>query len=343
MVVLGGSLHHPGGVEAFCDRAAAAVSSRSGKWQAEWWPTDTAYFSRQRLPAVREAWRRVKGLGPDDLVWLQWSTLLDLLFLFRLRLRGVPVMVTPHLGSRSRLQRSPVLRRLSARLLARANRIGLLFDGQETEIALPAAVRRSTIGTFLPEEALTQPAAAKADKPLHLIHAGRLSAEKGAFRMVELCAALRDRQLPFSAQIIGSAEPSVVAALAVAIEEAGLAPSLTLSGWMDGPALRQALAQADVLVHLSELDSFPLIVLEALAAGAIPIVAEMAGASAMVRRYDGFVTPASRIAAAADWLVGEGGETLRRRGARASVAVREDYAWRTIVHQLERAAEAVLP
>lgn len=284
----------------------------------------------------------MQGLGPDDLVWLQWSTLLDLLFLYRLRSRGVPVMVTPHLGSRSRLQRSPLLRRLSARLLARADRIGLLFEGQEAEIALPSTVPRSTIGTFLPEEVLTQSAAAKADKPLQLIHAGRLSAEKGAFRAVALCAALRERDFPFSARIIGSAEPAVVAALAAAIDEAGLAPWVTLSGWMDGPALRQALAQADVLVHLSELDSFPLIVLEALAAGAVPIVAEMAGASAMVRRYDGFVTPGGSIAAAADWLVGEGGDALRSRGARASVAVREDYAWRAIVNRLEQAAEATL-
>lgn len=343
MVVLGGSLHHRGGLEAFCERAAAAVGRHSTKLKAEWWPTDTAYFSPRRLPALWEAWHRIKGLGSDDLVWLQWSTLLDLLFLCRLRSRGVRVMVTPHLGSRSRLQRSAVLRRLSARLLARADRIGLLFDGQEAEIALPSTVPRSTIGTFLPEEALTHPAAAKADKPLHLIHAGRLSAEKGAFRMVALCAALRERNLTFSAGIIGSAEPAVVAGLAAAIEEARLAPRITLSGWMDGTALRQALAQADVLVHLSELDSFPLIVLEALAAGVIPIVADMAGASAMVRRYDGFVTPAGSIAPAADWLVREGGEALRSRGARASVAVREDYAWSSIVRRLERAAEEVLP
>jgi hypothetical protein len=41
--------------------------------------------------------------------------------------------------------------------------------------------------------------------------------------------------------------------------------------------MQQALREADVLVHLSTIDSFPLIVLEALAAGTLPLVFPMAG------------------------------------------------------------------
>jgi glycosyltransferase involved in cell wall biosynthesis len=340
IVILGGSLHLYGGLEAFCDRAATAITRHSPTWQAAWWPTETAYFSFSRLTALQHSWWQLDNLDTTDLVWLQWSTLLDLLFLWRAKAQGVPVLVTPHLGARSRLQRSALLRRLSARLLARADRLGLLFDGQVSEIELPAAVPCATIGTFLPEEALTLPVAARRDEPLRLFHAGRLSADKGTFRMIELCALLQQRGIPFSGQIVGRADPDVTAAIVAAIEAAGLAHALTLTGWMDGAALRDALGRADVLVHLSELDAFPLIVLEALAAGALPIVADMAGAAYMVRRYDGFLASGSSVAAAADWLAGQGREDLRQRGASAAAAVRHDHAWPMIVARLEQAAGA---
>jgi glycosyltransferase involved in cell wall biosynthesis len=342
MLVLGGSLHHPGGLEAFCERAASAVTAHASGWQARWLPTESAYFSPARLATVQAAWARAGDLGGVDLVWLQWSTLIDLLFLQRIRMRGVPVLVTPHLGAASRLQRSSLLRRISLRLLSRADRLALLFDGQNGEIALPPAVPRSTVGTFLPAEVLTAPSAQARGDRLRLIHAGRLSAEKGAFRMVELCAMLRGRNLPFTAQIVGSAEPAVLEALTAAIASADLGDRMEMSGWMDGPALRNALSRADVLVHLSELDSFPLIVLEALAAGTVPVVADMAGAASMVRRYGGLVTPGSSVAAAADWIVAQDLAALRRQALLAAGRVREELGWEHVVRRLEQAAEATL-
>jgi glycosyltransferase involved in cell wall biosynthesis len=342
MVVLGGSLHHRGGLEAYCERAVDAVSRHARHWEATSLPTDTAYFSPRRWRSVWRAWRRLEGLAGVDLVWLQWSTLLDLLLLLRARRLGLTVLVTPHLGARARLQRWPILRRLCTAMLGRADRLALLFDDQGGEIALPPGVPRPTIGTFLPEEALAPPTKAATGDRLRLVHAGRLSVEKGTFRLVELCALLRDRAVPFSARIIGRADEAVMTGLAEAIDRAGLAADVTLAGWMDGPALREELAGADVLVHLSELDSFPLIVLEALAAGAVPLVADMAGAAAMVRRYGGFVTPVGHVAAAADWLAGQDPNALRRRGAEAGAGVRQDHDWRRMVDRLEDIADATL-
>ncbi|SFS10990.1 glycosyltransferase family 4 protein [Sphingomonas jatrophae] len=341
LLVLGGSLHHPGGLEAYCERAAAAVQLHSRRWTAAWWPSETAYFKPARMAAVRDVWRRLDQVEAD-LVWLQWSNLLDLVLLQRLHAQGLPVLVTPHLGAASRLQRLPLLRRLSTRLLAQADRLALLFDAQDREIALPPALPRDRIGTFLPEEALSESIAPREGSHLRLIHAGRLSREKGTFRMVELCAALRDRGMPVSARIVGRAEPAVMAELNQAISAADLGDVLHLTEWLDGPALRAALGEADVMVHLSELDSFPLIVLEALAAGALPVVADMAGAADMVRRYDGLVTRGSSVAAAADWLAGQELAAIRRRGAEAAVQVRAEQAWPQLVARLEGIADATV-
>lgn len=342
MIVLGGSLSHQGGLEAFCHRAEAAIDRHAGGWRATWWSTDTAYLAPRRLPAALRAWRRLAradGLAVD-LVWLQWSTASDLLFLWWAKAHGLPVMVTPHLGANSRLQRVPALRALCLRLLARADRLALLFAEQGREIALPPAVPRTLVGTFLPELTLTAFPASRRDGPLRLIHAGRLSHGKGTFRMIELCATLRDRGVAFDARIVGRADAATRGQLVRAIAHADLGGSLALVDWLDEAALIAALGEADVLIHLSRLDSFPLIVLEALAAGTVPIVADMAGARAMVAAYAGFVVTGDTIEAAADWLAAQDAAELRRRATEIAERVRREQAWESAVARLMSAAEA---
>lgn len=342
MIVLGGSPHHPGGLEGFCERATTAINRHTTGWTAKWQPSDTAYAGVRRLPAIYRAWRRLDRLDGVALVWLQWSTLLDLMLLRRLRTLDVPVMVTPHLGANSRLQRVPVLRALCLRLLGHADRLALLFPEQDSEIALPAAVPRTPVRTFLPEIALASPARPNPDTTLHLIHAGRLSHGKGTFRMVELCAALRARGMPVEGRIVGRADPATMAALVCAIADAGLGDTLTLIDWLDETALIAALADADILVHLSELDSYPLIVLEALAAGTVPVVADMIGARAMVARYGGFVSDGSSVAAAADWLAAQDCVRLRHDAAASAMRVRQDHSWTACVDRLVEAANLTI-
>ncbi|WBO20846.1 glycosyltransferase [Sphingomonas abietis] len=346
MIILGGSRHHRGGLEAFCERAAIALPRHAANWQATWWPTDTAYFSLRHLGALVRAWRRLGRVKPRevDLIWLQWSTFADLLFLRRALALGIPVMATPHLGANARLQRVPVLRALSTRLLARADRIALLFAGQDTEIALPSGVPRTVTGSFLPETALSARRSIEGTAPLKLIHASRLSHGKGTFRMVALCATLRAQGIAFHAQIAGRADPATMAELRQAIADADLGASLTLTDWMNEAALIDALERTDILVHLSELDSFPLIVLEALAAGTMPIVADMTGARAMAERYGGFVATGTDggVTAAADWLATQDLADLRHRAADVAAAVRREQAWESCVGRVVDAANTTI-
>jgi glycosyltransferase involved in cell wall biosynthesis len=342
MIVLGGSLHHPGGLEAFCERATTAITNHADGWRAEWIPTETAYFRPALWAGVRDAWRKVSRLKQIDIIWLQWSTLLDLLFLILAKRRGFRVLVTPHLGAGARLQRSAILRAICNRWLRSADGFGLLFAEQDREIDLPKSVPRSVVGTFLPRKLFETPILAREGPVLRLLHAGRLSAEKGTFRMIELCRQLHERQIPFSAMIVGRADSETVKSIRHAIATSGVEERVTLSDWMDGQSLSETLSETDVLVHLSALDSFPLIVLEAQIAGAVAIVADMAGASNMVRNYGGFVTRHSEVEAAADWVAQQDLSSLRLGAADAAANARRDYAWDVVAKAVTKAADRAM-
>lgn len=344
MLVLGGSHAHWGGLESFCSRAADAVNAADAGWAAEWQTTDTAYLTPRGVPraAARLAVLPRAARANVDLVWLQWSAMADLAFLWQARALGLPVMVTPHLGANARLQRVPALRRACAALLKGADRLALLFAGQETEIALPAGVSRSMIRTFLPPACLTTPLPDRRGATLRLVHAGRLSEGKGTFRTVALCAALRAEGIRVSARIIGRADAETMAALRAAIAAEDLGNAITLIEWVDEAELIRLLSEADVLAHLSTLDSFPLIVLEAMAMGVLPVVGEMAGARAMVARHGGYVARGSAAEDAARWLAAMPREALREAGMAAARSVRADYGWRACAEQVTSAADATL-
>lgn len=340
MLVLGGAGYHPGGLEAFCARAAEAVTAADCGWTAEWWPTDAAYLNATRLPRLARRLWALQGAQRIDLVWLQFSSLADLAFLAGARVRRIPVLVTPHLGANARLQRVAVLRRACTRLLQLADRIGVLFDGQGGEIALPPGVPQSTVRTFLPPASLAQPVPRKAVGPLRLIHAGRLSEAKGTFRTIELCAALRTRGVPFTARIVGRSDEPTMARLRADVAAAGLGNRIELIDWLSPDALQQALGEADVLAHLSLLDAYPLIVLEAMATGAVPVVGEMAGAKSIIETHGGYV--ARDAVDAADWIAAQPIEQLRRRGSAIATDVRSAYRWDACAAQAIAAAEATL-
>lgn len=341
--ILGGSPQQWGGLESYCDRAARALSSFSPVWL----PTHTAYMRPFSLKAVAGSLRQLQLLqrGGLDVVWLQLSNLPDLIYLLWARLLRLPVIVTPHFGSNSRLQIIPFRRWLVKTLLGQADALGLLFAGQEREIALPDGPPRYAIGTFLPQSSLSgqDQVVADGDRPLSLLHAARFSAEKGSFLTIDLCRQLADRGIAFSARLVGRADAETMQALHQAITDAGLTDRITMIDWLGEEDLQAALRQTDVLVHLSLLDAYPLIVLEALAGGAVPLVRPMAGAVSMVDHYGGHVVAGTDPARdAADWLAAMPLAELRSLGQRLSAAVRADYDWDVCAQRVIDIAAGVL-
>ena len=57
LLILGGSAKHTGGVEAFAERATAALLRRDPNWRIHQIATETAYLTMKRMPVVlRQLW-----------------------------------------------------------------------------------------------------------------------------------------------------------------------------------------------------------------------------------------------------------------------------------------------
>jgi glycosyltransferase involved in cell wall biosynthesis len=344
VLILGGTPSHAGGVEAFCRRAHDAVSL-GARVEVDWLPTNTAYLrpatAAQAWQSLRIFWRRHnEGWSA---IWLQYVNIADLAFLLAARIAGLRVVVTPHLGVNWKSTRITLLRELSRALLSLSSKFAYLSETQLRELTLPAGVPRCQIHTFLPRTIGMRQLAVESRagrQPLKLIHAGRLSHGKGTFLFLDVCAALKKRGIPFVADVIGGCDEETRVSLSARIEQEGLKEDVSLFPAMGEEELMRRLATADFLVHLSVLDSFPLIVLEALAAGVYPICVDLPGARKMTEDYCGRVVPLDNAAqGAVDILCNQDLEIARAEASRARNKVLDDYDWSTCVRLLERCIE----
>jgi glycosyltransferase involved in cell wall biosynthesis len=343
LLIVGGSPRHLGGVEAFCDRSIVALSD-CGDWQIGRIPADTAFLTWRRLPAVLQGLARVFRLRAReiDCVWLQYANLPDLMYLAFAKLLGLRVMVTPHLGTNWRSQSNPALRKLSGWLLGFADRLALISRTQETEVNLPSTVSRSYIRNFLPAAILSSEPPARGVAPaLQIIHSGRLSEGKGTFLFVEVCQQLRAKSVPFFARITGAGDAPTMRRLNAMIAEYRLEEHVAVLGRVPDAELIELLRQSDLLVHLSRIDSYPLIVLEAVACGVAPLCLDLAGARDMVNAYGGHVVGSTRaVEETADFIGRQDVEDLRRRARGSAILVREDSSWVRCAAALDAALRA---
>ena len=277
LLTLGGSPNHLGGVEAFCERSKQALETRR-KCQVEHLPTSTAFLTLRRVPVLFMGLSTLVSRRREkfDCVWLQYVSLPDLMYLLVAKATGFRVMVTPHLGSNWRSQSNPFLRWLSGWALSFADRLALISKTQELEISLPKRVPRSYIRNFLPPSILTGEISEATGAPaaMQLIHSGRLSEGKGTFLFVEVCHQLRAAGVPFFARITGGADEQTLLRLQRMIADRGLGEQVVVLGRVPDAELLDLLRGSDVLVHLSRIDSYPLIVLESTACAMFPICME---------------------------------------------------------------------
>lgn len=155
---------------------------------------------------------------------------------------------------------------------------------------------------FVPNAvALDGPRAALAhvgDAPL-IVAGGRLHEKKGFDVLIRAMALLRDRGVAARCRIAGEgAERPRLEAL---IADLGLADRVALTGWTDD--LPAVLAEGDVFAFPSHQEGFPLVLLQAMAAG-LPIVSSaIDGPNAMIRGgMNGVLVADADPAALADGL-----------------------------------------
>jgi glycosyltransferase involved in cell wall biosynthesis len=116
---------------------------------------------------------------------------------------------------------------------------------------------------------------APAATPLRLVHIGRLIRSKGVFEMVEGLA-LAQRQ-GVAAHLVIAGDGPAAAELREAVDRLGLAAQVTFAGPTFGEAKVKLLGEADVLVFPTyHREGLPYALLEAMAAGLVPITTRVA-------------------------------------------------------------------
>ena len=340
ILVVGGTLSHRGGLESFCERARDALVELGGH-RVDWVHSNTAYLKVTTLGQLATCIWTLFRLRKQKwgCLWLQYASLPDLLLLSVTHLFGYRVLVTPHLGSSAFSQSNPLLRRLGVRLLGLAHGIALISTSQAEELALPPAVPQHHIRTFLPRRFPAELGFTRGQsEKLALVHAGRLSDAKGTFLFLEVCATLNRLGYDFSAQLIGSCDEATQRRISAFIHSNDLAMRIEVIGLMPEGRLLAALSVADVLIHLSEVDSFPLIVLEAIGCGVFPICKDLPGARFITQNYCGhLVAGPNAVSDVVNILAGASPATLRCTAARARQWLVNDYAWSNCVTALEAA------
>jgi glycosyltransferase involved in cell wall biosynthesis len=191
-----------------------------------------------------------------------------------------------------------------------------------------------------PPSALAAPFA-NPTRPPRIVAAGRLHAKKGFDVLVAALALLRDRGLAFEAEIAGEGDER--GRLEGLIAEHGLAERVRLVGWRsDVPGF---LATGDVLAFPSFQEGFPLVLLEAMAAG-LPVAASaIPGPVEMIADgVDGRLVPPGDPAALAQALAGliAAPENAVALGLAARAKALTDYGPESLARRLDAVLDRML-
>jgi glycosyltransferase involved in cell wall biosynthesis len=165
---------------------------------------------------------------------------------------------------------------------------------------------------------------------INVFYAGRLTREKGADLLADAFLAARERDSRLHLVLAGGGPEEDVL-------RDRLGEHATFLGWLEGDALADAYANADLFLFASRTDTFGQVLLEAQASG-LPVVAVAEGGpcSIVADGVTGLLRPAdtTALADAVVALAGNPGARARLAGA-ARIAVAE----RTWERALERLAD----
>jgi glycosyltransferase involved in cell wall biosynthesis len=227
----------------------------------------------------------------------------DLAYLAVARLCGRKIVLQVHGGA---LPQEFTSRALFARLLRRVlsvpDRVLLLgraeYDAYRAFLpGLRALVVANAVETDGEAPMLRE--RLEAGNPLKLVYVGRLVASKGMFEALDAIAILRDEGLPVEFTVAGSGVDE--GRLRAKVAELGLEDRIRFAGPVFGAAKQQLWRAAQVLVLPSHREAMPYALLEAMAAGVLPVTCPVGAIPDLVT--DGeeglFVPPREPLALAA--------------------------------------------
>ncbi len=164
------------------------------------------------------------------------------------------------------------------------------------ELTDASKVRVIPNGVFLPESvAPVSPAAA----PLQLVFLGRLVAAKGIDELISAMAILKQRGIPAKLTLAGAGPEET--RLQSAVREAKLEDIIEFAGAVFGEEKRLLWARSAVFVFPSHDEKFPYSLLEAMAAGVVPVTCPVGAIPEMMEdRVHGLFVPLRDPRAIAD-------------------------------------------
>lgn len=164
-----------------------------------------------------------------------------------------------------------------------------------------------------------------------LLYVGRLAWRKGVARLLEAFAMLKTRAV----RLVLAGEGPLRPALEAQAVRLGIAERTQFLGFVDRPRLQALLQRTRCFVHPSDYEGFPLVLLEAMAAGA-PVVTTPIGALRDLGRDPPLVlaepNPAALAAAIDACLTDDAAAGSRAACARARVE--RDFDWRVVASRV---------
>ena len=110
-----------------------------------------------------------------------------------------------------------------------------------------------------------------------LLFMSNVIGDQGAGDLLDACRMLSDRGVAFHCRFAGAISPGFPAeSLGMMVKERNLEGKVSFSGPLYGDDKKEAYRQADIFVHPTREDCFPLVILEAMSAG-LPVVASKEG------------------------------------------------------------------
>ena len=199
------------------------------------------------------------------------------------------------------------------RILFRDARVILLSERLYSDVRKYVPEERVSYcpnGVSVPDLDFSTPPAAPLEmtgkKPLEMtiLFLSNMIRSKGVSVMIEACRLLKERGIGFRCSLVGALSADYPGdSLVDEIRRQGVGDCVTYEGPAYGEGKWNAFAKADVFVHPTLNDSFPLVVLEAMGAGLPVVTTAEGGIPDMVRDgVDGLICPKGDPSALADAL-----------------------------------------
>lgn len=228
--------------------------------------------------------RRIRREKPDlvhiNTAFVPLSILRDAALTFAAKIAGVPVLLHPN-GGRFLIEdfNNKFLERIAAKMLRRADKVLVLSEFEKENLA--RRWKNLNIGILPNAIAVDQvPLAEKKSGEKTIIFFGRIHESKGLHEIIEACEKLKKENFEFRFNCFGTGPEKN---FFIAEMKRLLGEKFYYGGVVSGAEKWRVLAESDVFLLPSRYgEGLPLAMLEAMAAGCVAVVADVASVRAVI-------------------------------------------------------------